>query len=129
LDAEEVHAETTLKAERQSKMTDVETGWAHASSSEQDRMQSMRFLIPEPPVLLSWLLECVSWIAGSGRLLQSIDYLLQDVRAMVCDLLEDGVGKLLQLGIVPFAFFQLILKLQGKERWNQTQDSHPSPLS
>lgn len=43
--------------------------------------------------------------AGSGGLFQCVDHLLQDVRAVVCYLLEDGVGKLLQLCIVALTLF------------------------
>lgn len=40
--------------------------------------------------------------------------MFEDVRAVIGYLLENGVGKLLQLGVVPFNFLQLVLKLKGK---------------
>lgn len=49
-----------------------------------------------------------SWVtflgALSGGLFQGIDNLFQDVRAVISYLLENGVGELLQLCIVPFNF-------------------------
>lgn len=51
---------------------------------------------------------------GSGGLFQRVDHLLQDVRAVVGYLLENGIGKFLQLSIVPLTFLQLQLKLKGK---------------
>ena len=33
---------------------------------------------------------------------------------MIRDLLQDGVGKLLQLGVVPLTFLLLALKLKGE---------------
>lgn len=33
---------------------------------------------------------------------------------MIRDLLQDGVGKLLQLGVVPLTFLLLTLKLKGE---------------
>lgn len=68
---------------------------------------------------LSWLLSRGAGLvtpheAGSGRLFQCIDHLLQDVGTVVCYLLKNGIGKLLQFCIVSFAFFQLILKLKEK---------------
>lgn len=43
--------------------------------------------------------------AGSGGLFQCVDHLLQDVGTMVCYLLENGVGKLLELCVVPLTLF------------------------
>lgn len=43
LDTKKINAQTTFEAERQSKMTDIETGWNHTSSSEQDRVQFVMF--------------------------------------------------------------------------------------
>lgn len=40
--------------------------------------------------------------------------MFEDVRAVIGYLLENGVGELLQLGIIPFNFLQLVLKLKGK---------------
>lgn len=59
------------------------------------------------------LLGHLPW-STSGGLFQGIDHLLEDVRAVVGYLLEDGVGELLQLGVVPFHFLQLALKLKGR---------------
>lgn len=42
--------------------------------------------------------------------------MFEDVRAVISCLLENGVGELLQLGVVPFNFLQLILKLKRKKR-------------
>lgn len=50
----------------------------------------------------------------SGGLFQGIDHLLEDVRAVVSYLLENGVCELLQLCVVPFHFLQLVLKLKGR---------------
>lgn len=52
-------------------------------------------------------------VLGSGGLLQGVDHLLQDVGAVVGDLLQDGVGELLQLRALPLALLQLLLQLQG----------------
>ena len=52
----------------------------------------------------------------SLRLLQSIDNLLQDVRAEVCDLLEDNVGVLLQLPALLLTHLQLVLQLDKREQ-------------
>lgn len=73
-------------------------------------------------VIFPWLLGALYWAAGlatlceaeSGRLFQCIDHLLQDVGAVVCYLLENGIGKLLQLRIVLLNFLQLLLKLKGR---------------
>lgn len=50
-----------------------------------------------------WLLGHLSW-GMSGGLFQGIDNLFEDVRAVISYLLENGVGELLQLCIVPFNF-------------------------
>lgn len=50
-----------------------------------------------------WLLGHLSW-SMSGGLFQGIDNLFEDVRAVISYLLENGVGELLQLCIVPFNF-------------------------
>lgn len=64
--------------------------------------------------------------AGSGGLLQRVDHLLQDVGAVVGDLLQDGVGVLLQLGALPLTLLQLRLQLWGKQsRMFNTLLSHP----
>lgn len=60
-----------------------------------------------------WLLDHLPW-SISGRLFQGIDNLLKDVRAVISNLLKNGVSELLQLCIVPFHFLQLTLKLKGK---------------
>ena len=73
-------------------------------------------------VIFSWLLGALYWAAGlatcreaeSGRLFQCVDHLLQDVGAVIRYLLENGIGKLLQLCIVPLNFLQLLLKLKGR---------------
>lgn len=59
------------------------------------------------------LLGHLAW-STSGGLFQGIDNLLKDVRAVIGYLLENGVGKLLELGTVPFNLLQLTLKLKGK---------------
>lgn len=58
--------------------------------------------------------ECVA--ARSARLLQCIDDLLQDVGAVICDLLQDRVGVLLQLGALSLALLQLRFQLQAGRR-------------
>lgn len=60
-----------------------------------------------------WLLGHPPW-STSGGLFQGTDNLLQDVRAVIGYLLENGVGELLQFCIVPFNFLQLTLKLKEK---------------
>lgn len=47
------------------------------------------------------LLGHLPW-SMSGGLFQGIDHLFEDVRAVISYLLENGVGELLQLGVVPF---------------------------
>lgn len=59
------------------------------------------------------LLGHLAW-STSGGLFQGIDNLLKDVRAVIGYLLENGVGKLLELSTVPFNLLQLTLKLKGK---------------
>lgn len=54
------------------------------------------------------------WGQLSARLLQGIDDLLQDVGAVVCDLLEDRVGVLLQLAAFLLTHLQLSLQLERK---------------
>lgn len=51
----------------------------------------------------------------SARLLQSVDHLLQDVRAVIGDLLQDGVCVFLQFGALSFTLLQLRFQL-GKHR-------------
>lgn len=51
----------------------------------------------------------------SGGLFQGVDHLFEDVRAVISYLLENGIGELLQLRVVPFNFLQLILKLKGEK--------------
>lgn len=65
-------------------------------------------------VLLSGSLVTFLVRSPSGGLFQGIDHLFEDVRAVIGYLLENGVGELLQLGIIPFNFLQLVLKLKGK---------------
>lgn len=50
-----------------------------------------------------WLLGHLPW-SMSGGLFQGTDNLFEDVRAVISYLLENGVGKLLQLCVVPFDF-------------------------
>lgn len=50
-----------------------------------------------------WLLGHLPW-SMSGGLFQGIDNLFEDVRAVISYLLENGVGELLQLCVVPFNF-------------------------
>lgn len=69
---------------------------------------------PVPQVLLSGSLVTFLVNSTSGGLFQGIDHLFEDVRAMIGYLLENGVSELLQLGVIPFNFLQLILKLKGK---------------
>ena len=62
------------------------------------------------------------WGQLSARLLQGIDDLLQDVGAVVCDLLEDRVSVLLQLPAFLLTHLQLSLQLEGKT-WISFQES------
>lgn len=95
-------------------MTDEKRCWNHTSSSEQYRTWcvvvgakkalgacSSQFSLPGSLAAHLGLLRA----AGSGGLFQRVDHLLQDVGAVVCYLLENGVGKLLQFCIVPLTFF------------------------
>lgn len=54
-------------------------------------------------------------MSRSAGLLQCVHDLLQDVGAVVCDLLQDRVGVLLQLGALSLALLQLRLQLQKKK--------------
>lgn len=54
----------------------------------------------------------VLWWLRSGGLLEGVDDLLQDVGAVIRDLLQDGVGELLQFHALPLALLQLIVQLQ-----------------
>lgn len=52
----------------------------------------------------------------SSGLLQGFDNLLQDVGTAVCDLLQNGVGKLLQLSALSLTQLQLLLQLVEKKK-------------
>lgn len=69
----------------------------------------------------AWPLVCcsVGWWPRSRGLLEGVDDLLQDVGAVIRDLLQDGVGKLLQLHALPLPLLQLLVQLQGHtETWS-----------
>lgn len=51
----------------------------------------------------------------SAGLLQGVDDLLQDVGAVVSDLLENSVGELLQLSALLLTHLQLSLQLEGNK--------------
>lgn len=50
----------------------------------------------------------------SRRFFQGIDYQFKDVRAVVGNLLEDGVGVVLKLGTFFLTLFKLSVQLQNK---------------
>lgn len=55
-------------------------------------------------------------VVRSARLLQRVNDLLQDVGTVVCDLLQDRVGVLLQLGTLSLTLLQLRFQLRGKHQ-------------
>lgn len=50
----------------------------------------------------------------SAGLLQSVDHLLQDVRAVIGNLLQDGVCVFLQFGTLSFTLLQLGFQLRNQ---------------
>ncbi len=61
----------------------------------------------------SWKSELRDPVRSAG-LLQSVDHLLQDVRAVIGDLLQDGVCVFLQFGTLSFTLLQLGFQLRNQ---------------
>lgn len=51
----------------------------------------------------------------SGGFFQGIDNLFQDIGAVICNLLEDGVGEFLQFRALVLALLQLSAQLERKK--------------
>lgn len=81
---------------------------------------------PQPPAVwrpgrldgLVWRSSAAAAASASARLLQGVDHLLQDVGAVICDLLQHWVGVLLQLTALLLTHLQLPLQLHtNQQQW------------